>query len=361
MSSLKIALNSVPIAVTGWLASANASAIGGLTERTDAPASEIYSQVLRDEGLEHLWQFLSSSIITNLFKESGSKIPEQLILVPSKLLGSIWHWAISSPTSLNRTTGSNGNSNEKSFFQNFHDTILKTPSEYALKLCGLKGKNTNFAKYILSQIIVFSGATFLLRKNEDENLPGVNVEKDLSLKNNLFKMLGYSVAEQSTYLISQTTRFYMDFKDQFGKNAFAKSLYNVVNEKLIPGHFLSALAGSTSAYALEGILPRTTASVLGETPMKILNRIVNAHRRRVTKKARDENNKPINNFLFSNDTAQVFDTFFNPTRRYCLNLISRLFNVSQHDLIQSTEIKDEEVKIKQLKNKESDKKETAKT
>lgn len=354
MSTLKTTLYTIPVALSGWIASANASAIGGLVERKDDEPHNVYAQTLRDEGLEHLWSFFTSSVLANIAKVVTPNIPEQITILPGKLIGAIWHWATSSSQSINRSIVDEGkkHSLDNSFSTGFYKSILKNPSEILLNTSGLGEKNRNFVKYALSQIGLFGLCSYALSKADEENLPGINLNDEDSSWKNIFKGAGYLITEQMAYFISQTARLYIDFKDEFGKNALAKSIANTLNEKFIPGHLLSAISGATSTYYLGKYIPKTTAAVIGEFPFKLLNRIANADRRRSTKKAITEKGKVVDNHRLSKNETNFLNTLFNPMRQRLIKATGVLFNVEESELRKTFDIDKEHLRVVKVKPKE---------
>lgn len=295
--------SSAAVAGIDLISTANSKGIPALIERGSGKPSEIYKQVLHDEALEPAWETLFCSILTKVARSVTPNIPEQITMIPGKLFGAAWHWGLTSRQSTN--TSHQIKDEEKSILNNFYDTFVKGPSEFMLSACGLGKGESNFLKFGLSQLGLFSLLSFGL-KNTEENLPGVNLDSDDSFTTSLLKGAGYTLVEQATYAASQAIRFYTDFGQRefnFGKevkeepksfmdkfrrtiqdkDAWAKSWANVINEKFFPGHILSGIAASISTWTFGKSIPRVTAAALGEFPTMILNRILNSHRRRATK------------------------------------------------------------------------------
>ena len=354
MSTLRVALGEtagsiwVPIlAGISELAAGNEKPIGALFEQ-DRPPHEIYSKVVHDEVLEPGWETFFSAILVRIARIVTPRIPEQIVIIPSKLLGAAWHWFITSAQSLNkqRSVANRNNNNNTSILNDFFEMFVKKPTDLFLHLCGVRNGNSNFLRYGLTQFGIFSLAGLGLKFSQDENLPGLNIDRDDPLIKNVFKTVGYSFVEELTYGVSQTIRNYIDFSEkEFGKGkiGWVKAIANVVNERLIPGHFLSALGGSLSTYYFGKIIPRTSAALFGEFPFKILNRVINCHRRRATKyriKEVDgktyyevgEDKKLIRNHRFNSDgfnrLLNVCDLVFDKPRKLLLRGIKKIFGLS---------------------------------
>lgn len=385
--------SSAAVAGIDLISSANAKGVGALFEKGSAPAGETYKQVLHDEALEPAWETLFCSILTKIAKSITPNIPEQITMIPGKLIGAAWHWGLTSHQSTNTSHIIKDENTAKKLTTTFYNSCVKGPSEWLLDICGLgEGKKNNFLKFGLSQIGIFSLLSFGL-KNTEENLPGVNLDSDESFATSLLKGAGYTVVEQATYAASQAIRFYTDFSQSefnFGKekkeepkgiiekfkrtledkDAWAKSWANVVNERFFPGHILSGIAASMSTWYFGKNIPKVTAAALGEFPTMLLNRIMNAHRRRATKDVieyktfvKDGKNIQIpvgvkkdgenraKNYRFSNtalDNVLDFgDLLFNKLRDSLTTVVASVFrgNRSLEDyraeLIQSREISEE--------------------
>ncbi len=311
---------SATVAVTDLISSGNSKGLGALFERRDKPAQEIYTKILHDEGLEPLWETFFCSILTKLAKAVTPNVPEQIAMIPGKLIGAAWHWKITSDQSTNRERlngAEDGHNKGGNFFTNFYNTVIKGPSDCVLNTIGLRKENPNFLLYGLSQAGLFTLASLGL-KNTEENLPGVNLDSDESVLKNVVRGLGYTCIEQATYAISQATRFYTDFKDEFKTNAIAKTMANVVNERFFPGHLISGIAASLSTYFFGKIIPKTTAAALAEFPAMLFNRVANCRRRRATSKAIDEKGNIIANHKFQGGVLDklldISDSVFNPLR-----------------------------------------------
>jgi len=371
MSSLKVALSDIGtgglmrsgLAAVIDMIGGNEKAIVGIIERKDKNPVETYRQVLQDEGLEPFWQTFSSSLLSKIAKVVTPSVPEQLVIIPGKIIGSIWHWLITSHQSMN-SEALNGNYNgnkeqrkDADTYEGFYSAFVEGPSNYIFKILGLGDKEDpnakpSFLRYAISQFGVFGLASYALRDSE-ENLPGVNISSEEGFGKSLLKGVGYTLVDQITYTASQTMRFYIDFKKEFEKegNALAKAFANVLNERFFPGRILSGLSSSLATYLLGDYIPKVTAAELGELPLKLLNRLANVHKRRATKYLinketheyvlKDEN--PVKNYRFSDSSSfnsflNACDSIIQPCRDYSIKLISKLFNVPLKELQDSLTI-----------------------
>lgn len=374
MSSLGVALANVGasgffhsatnalIALTGT----NAKALGGaLFERKDWPVEKTYRQIIHDEALEPFWQTLFSTIAVKTAEYLTPKIPQQLVMLPTQLLGSLFHWFIASPQSINSETFNGGKNLFKRFVANCHDVLVKRPTEFILDKLGLKEQGGSPIRYGLIQAGIFSLATLSQRKS-GMTLPGVNVNPDDSKLVTLLKTIGFTVVEQATYMFSQTMRYWIDFRREFGKNALAKAAACVANERAIPGHILSAISACISTYFLGRFMPRTAAAQIGRFPFDFLNRMLNCHRRRATKYqfeyaslTRDgekvkipiaykiKDGKRQENFRFSKRILEFIDIIFDPIRNAFLKLVEKCSGVPIKDLRKSFEINEETLRRNQ--------------
>lgn len=338
---------SLVVAMLDLISSGNAKGIGSICERKDKTAAQTYQHTLHDEGLEPMWETFFCSLLTKAAKIITPAIPEQITMIPGKLIGAAWHWAITSYQSTNRErlNGGNGN-NQRSSIADFFETFVKRPSDYVLKFCGLGSSenDTNFLKFGLTQLGLFGIGSYFL-SNSEENLPGVNIDSGEPSLKCLAKGLGYTVVEQITYAMSQIMRFYIDFKDEFGKNALAKATANVINERFFPGHILAGIAASISTYLLGKHIPKTTAAALGEFPMMLLNRVMNCHKRRATKdiivdgeRVTNYNAEPGGRF---EGFLKLCDKAMDPLRNSLVSLVSKIFNVKEEELKESFDIPEE--------------------
>lgn len=397
MSSFTVGLSEVmgkiwiPIAIgASELVAGNEKPLGALFEQ-DKPAIEIYPKVVHDEILEPAWETFFSSILVRLAKLITPSVPEQIVIIPSKLLGAAWHWNITSHQSINKEASGGQNNNKKNFSSEFFEAIVKKPTDFILNKLGMEYENgsngtnglsaekkkPNFLKYGLSQAAIFLFSGLALKYSDYENLPGVNIESDESSFKSLLKTIGYAIVEQITYLTGHSIRYYKDFKHEFAtdpnmndkklfdKTVAAKAVANVINEKWVPGHALSAFAAAVSTHLLSGKIPKTTAALLGEFPMKIFNRMMNCHRRRATKyefeydkvvkdgkkidvpvgyKLKD--NKKVDNYRFNK--VEIFNRFigfcyniFEPFRKGCYRVIEWASGVPCRELEASFDISED--------------------
>lgn len=349
-------------ALLDLIAGSNAKAIGAIAERKDLPVEDTYKKVLKDEGLEPFWDTFVSSVLVKLAKMITPKIPEQIAMIPGKLLGSAWHWAITSHQSTNREGANNNNNGKPSFYEQFYKMVLEKPSDYVLNFVGLgrskqtqqSNNNVNFLKYALSQIGVFGLASVALR-NSEENLPGVDLSRDESVGKNILKGLGYTIVDHLIYIASQTIRLKTDFEDEFkeGGHVWAKALANTINERAFPGRILSGIAASMSTYFLGGCMPKSTAAVLGEFPFNTLNRLLNIHKRRATKYkteldnvdpktkkpqlhyVKDKDGNLIPNYMVNKVLIRISDTILEPCKDFCMKQIAKIFGAKYEDLVDS--------------------------
>ena len=344
------------------LCAANEKPIGALFEQENNAARN-YRHVVRDELLEPFWETFFSSILVKVAKVIAPAIPEQIVIIPSKLAGAAWHWKVASLQSINKENSSGQGNNSNGFLASFYRTVVKKPTEYFLGLCGVREQKPNFLKYALSQLGIFSLSSVALKYAPQENLPGVNIDSDESIGKSILKSFGYGLVEEATYAISHTMRYYFDFKGKdFGEDrlAWAKALTNVANEKLVPGHMLSALSACLSTFYLGKKLPKTTAALLGEFPMKIFSRMINCRRRRATKyKVEHEidqktekvksswypvnDGKKIPNYRFHNSPLfnkflNICDFVFNPFRIALRKCAALVFDVKDEELEKSITI-----------------------
>lgn len=382
MSSLRVALSDIGTA--GILRSGltavidmvggNEKAIIGVLERKDKSPAETYRQVLFDEGLEPFWQTFVSSILAKVSKIITPQVPEQVVIVPGKLIGSAWHWLITSHQSINTEafTGNGKRKEQDNTYSGFYKAFVEGPSKYMLRTLGLGDEDDpnikpSFLRYAISQLGIFGLASYAL-KGSEEHLPGVNIRKEEGILKSAAKGFGYALVDQLTYTLSQTMRFYIDFKKEFEKdgNAFAKALANVANERIFPGRILSGIFSSLSTYFLGDYIPKVTAAEIGELPLKLVNRLANVHKRRATKYliddekncyVKDKDGNLIKNYRFSdsptfNSVLNAFDTVLQPCRDFTIRMISKIFNVSENELVKSLTINLDEVKADDpLKNK----------
>ena len=351
-------LRSGVVAMLDLISSANAKGVGAVFERDDKTPREHYSQVLHDEGLEPMWETFFCSLFTKASKILTPRVPEQISMIPGKLIGAAWHWAITSHQATN-TENINGNERKNgnggdNLFSAFYNAIIKGPSEFALKLCGLKGRNANFIWYGISQLGIFGLGSLALR-NAEENLPGVNIDSDESFLKSLSKGIGYTIVEQLTYVASQGIRYYTDFKKEFKNNVAAKSLANVIHERFFPGHIFSGITAALSTYCFGKYIPKTTAAAIGEFPMMALNRVVNCNKRRATKYKVEQDVDPktskVSYWYPTKNKTEMWNYRFNASETFnsFLAFCDRMFDKSKDTLIKLVS-KVFRVDIKELKD-----------
>ncbi|GEM_PF-2436422 len=356
-------------ALVDYTATVNSKVIGGIIEKKDESAGTVASKVAHDEGLEPFWETLFCSILTKLSDVVTPKVPHQIVIIPGKLLGSLWHWLSTDYRSLNaQAQNGNGKKKEKNLLGKFYDNFIEEPTNFYQKMCGLNDENSSFIRYGISQAGIF-GLTSYLLKNTEEELPGVDIDPDEGKLISLYKGLGYTLVEQATYAVSQITRYCINFNEefskdpgkQFDKNVLAKAIANVVNERFFPGHLLAGISASVSTYLLGNKMPKITAAALGEFPAMFLNRVMNCHKRRATKYQighqldskghitdswywLDQNGQKIKNYRMSNSSGftgllDLGDRIFEGPRKWMIKLVSSIFNISEQEIHDSFEIK----------------------
>ena len=364
-------------ALVDYTATVNSKVIGGIIEKKDEYAGTVASKVAHDEGLEPFWETLFCSILTKLSDVFTPKVPHQIVIIPGKLLGSLWHWLSTDDRSINKQSqngNGNGKKKEKNLLGKFYDNFIEEPTNFYQKMCGLNDENSSFIRYGISQAGIFGLASYLL-KNTEEELPGVDIDPDEGKLISLYKGLGYTLVEQATYAVSQITRYCINFneefskdsKKQFDKNVLAKAIANVVNERFFPGHLIAGIGASVSTYLFGNKIPKITAAALGEFPTMFLNRIMNCHRRRATKyqighefdsKGHikdswywvDENGQKIKNYRMNDSSGftgllGLGDRIFGGARSWMIKTVSSIFNISEQELHDSFEIKLKEKRL----------------
>src|SRR3989338_6714458 len=358
-------------ALVDYTATVNSKVIGGIIEKKDECAGTVASIVAHDEGLEPFWETLFCSILTKLSDVFTPKVPHQIVIIPGKLLGSLWHWLSTDYRSLNaqaQNGNGNGKKKEKNLLGKFYDRFIEEPTNFYKKMCGLNDENSSFIRYGISQAGIF-GLTSYLLKNTGEELPGVDIDPEEGKLVSLYKGLGYTLVEQATYAVSQITRYCINFNEEFSKdpnhnfdkNVLAKAIANVVNERFFPGHLLAGICASASTYLLGNKMPKITAAALGEFPAMFLNRVMNCHKRRATKYQighqldskghitdswywTDQNGQKIKNYRMSNSPGftgflDFSDRMFEGSRKWIIKLVSSMFNISEQEIYDSLEIK----------------------
>ena len=374
-------LRSGVTALVDYTATVNSKVLGGIIEKKDEFAGTVASKIAHDEGLEPFWETLFCSILTKLSDTFTPTVPHQIVIIPGKLLGSLWHWLSTDYRAIN-SQAQNGNGNgkkkEKNILGKFYDNFIEEPTNFYQKMCGLNDANSSFIRYGISQLGVFGLGSYLL-KNTEEELPGVDIDPEEGKLVSFYKGLGYTLVEQATYAVSQITRYCINFNDefskdpkkQFDKNVLAKSIANVVNERFFPGHLLAGIFASVSTYLLGNKIPKITAAAIGEFPAMFLNRVMNCHRRRATKHQMgyetkgheveacykvDRNGNKIKNYRMSDSSLftgllGLCDKIFDGSRNGMVKMISSMFNISESELRDSFEIKLRGVPESQLATK----------
>lgn len=375
----------VTIAGIDLISTANGKAAGAaLFERKDIAPAETFVKTLHDEALEPFWATTISSLLAEISSTVTPWLPEQVAIIPGKMLGETWHWLITSRQSTHgeKFKSNNEEGKEKDIFSVFFDTFVKKPSDLLLRICGLKEKEGNFLWYSISQLGSFGLLSYFLRNDDEENLPGVNIDRNEGALKSIAKGIGYTLVEQVTYAISQTIRFSIDFKKEFqktGGNILAKSLANVINERFYPGHILLGISSAVSTYSLGRYIPKTTAAAIGEFPMAILNRILNCRNRRATKHQFEyvtyiengkeikvpiaykfKNNEKVKNYRYNdssifNGFLDTCDSVLYNTKDKTLDLVTYAFCKTENkeefkaELIKSFDVSEEVLKENQKK------------
>ena len=342
MDTLKVGLGSLfrtsMTAMLDAIGSTTPKAIVASLESKVQSPQQLARQCVIDEGPETFWKALTGSLLAKIAKTVTPSVPEQLIIIPGELIGSLMHWATATKQSFNRSgsVAANYVSKQKTVITEFFNRCIKKPTEIFLKIIGLdsvdeKHPMVPFTRFIMSQAALFGLGTYALKGHEGENIPGINVDHNDSALTNLFKTIGYIAVEQGTHVASQTMRYFIDYKDEFkdhGGKPLAKALANVVNERTIPGHMLSALTACLSTLTLGKYLPKSTAAAIGEAPMKFFERVVTLKLRRSTKTAKDQNGNVIpghrlaeTGLSWLNGFIDFFDKHFKPARIWTINNI----------------------------------------
>lgn len=279
-------------AVVDAIASTGAKAIIAPLEDKTKSSEFLAKQCIMDEGPETFWKAIFGSILAKLNKSYAPYIPEQLVNIPGDLLGAYLHWKSAAHQSLDtiltRTVKAKSNGN---LLDKFFDNCIKTPTNNLLKFIGFNSQEhqLSFARFGISNIIVFLLATLGLKGSEDDNIPGVNLDHNEPVSTSIFKTIGYTAIEQITHIGSQWMRYYQNYKNEFGKDFhLAKSIANAVNEKTFPGNILSGIGACLSTLWLGRYLPKSAAGAIGEIIPKAFTRLLEVRLRRSTKDKFDE-------------------------------------------------------------------------
>ena len=366
------------VGLTDMASSGLAKTVRAITEMGDKKPAAVAHRIAHEEGLETFWDTLVSSILTKISDVVTPFVPHQIVIIPGKLMGSLIHWL--STTHMNTNTQiQNGNGNKKqdlNLFGKIYEYIVKKPTDYYLRAFGLKENGGSFFRYLLTQLGLIGFSGLLLKKlDKDEELPGVNIDKDEGALKSTLKGIGYTFIEQLTYSVSQVLRYVVDFGNEFGgenwskskektKEVWAKALAVACNERLFPGHLLGGLGASLSTYFLGKTIPKVTAATFGELPGMALS-LLNCHRRRATKyqfeygtynengKAvtlpiayKKEDGKKIFNYRFNkspifNSVLKCSDFVLNFFREGSVKLISTIFKIPIKTLSSAYEISEE--------------------
>ncbi len=326
------------------LTSSNAKAIGGAySERGDISFEDNYRKIIHDEALEPFWQKIFSTIATKAIN-----LPEWITMLPAEIIGSTFHWVITHPQSTNAEKINGENiTGYKKFVKDTHEAVVKKPTDWVLDRIGLKENKENLVKYGAIQIGIFGFST-LAQKGANANIPGANMNPDDSLFDFMLKTAGFTISEQLAYIGSQTIRFYVDFKEEFGNHALAKSFACVANERAIPGHMASAIAGSIATYKLGNYIPRSAAAQIGKFPFEFLNRVLNCRQRRATNFTINEKGEKIANHRLNTDGGNSMldacDLILDPLRDGMIKIIKNISGVEEGELRSSLKMKDEVLK-----------------
>ena len=304
-------------------------------------------QCLIDEGPEVFWKTIIGSLFVKTLRIVTPAIPEQIANFPGEMLGASIHWWSakhqSKPTQLQRDATNSGNKGD-GIVEKFFDNCIKSPIDFGLKVVGLGASekdegNVNFFTFGAIQAALFAGGAYVLSGAEEENIPGMNLDYEDPWYVSFLKTAGYTVFEQIAHGTSQTIRYYMEnYKEftgkekekevqiSFNKDALAKTLANVINERVIPGNIPSAISGCLSTLFLGRFIPKSVAGAIGEAPMKALERLLTIHKKRATKDKFDESGDRVKNYR-TNETLEsvlgIADSIFDPCRNFLVNIVAK--------------------------------------
>ena len=340
MSSLSIGLGSIfRTSMTAMLDAIGSTipkaAVATLEDKTKSPQA-LARQCILDEMPETFWKAFTGSILVKIAKIVTPNVPEQIVIMPGELIGSFMHWLTATHQSLNKTAISATNfvGTKFTFAKSFFNNFIRKPMDLGMHFLGIdkSGTEMNFLKFGLSNLGLFTLGTLALRGAEDENIPGINMDHNDPPLTSALKTIGYTAVEQGTHLFSQIMRYYIDYKDEFGKkNTLAKAVANAINEKTIPGNILSALGGCFSTLWLGRYIPKSAAAALGEALPKGFTRLVEFRQRRSTKEAIDEKGRRVANYRYQdvpwfNKMLDGFDYVFKPVRMWLINnVVAKIF------------------------------------
>jgi hypothetical protein len=335
---LNLAKGIIPTAIADGVGSATGKAlIAPLENKSESPA-EMMRRSMIDEGPETAWKAILGRVCVEVSKSITPWVPEQIVIIPTQLVGSLIHWASSSHSSVNREAISGREKKEKGMVAWLHGHGIKKPIEYLTHLAGMDKESgeVNYWKFLLTQAGILGACGFALRNQEGENIPGINVSEDDSMSTTIFKTLGYTAVEQSTQLISQGMRYYIDYATdhpdqpaEFREHKMAKVVANVVNERSIPGNIPSSICECLSTLWLGKYLTKPVAASLVEIPTKAFERFATFKLRRSTKHTVDDEGNRIANYRTNDTIDNVLygcDKVFGGIRTFIIDkVVARLF------------------------------------
>ena len=352
------------------------AAVAAMEDKSQSKV-HLAKQCLIDEGPEVFWKTIVGSLFVKTMRTIAPSVPEQFANLPGEMLGAGLHWWSASHQSKNRETQHATDSKEDkkpAFIEEFFNTCIKSPLGFALKAVGLDSNenNVSFLRFGAVQAALLAGGAYVLQGAEEENIPGMNLHYEDPWYISLFKTAGYTAFEQIAHLTSQTMRYYIDYKKEFGgkskvfsKNVLAKALANVIHERTFPGNIPSAISGCLSTLFLGRYIPKPLAGAIGEAPMKGLERLLTVHLRRSTKDRYDENaaDKRAANYRghdknWFNNILSFSDSVFNPVRNFLIEkVVAKIFKPDSMNINEYiTELKDSfNIKLDGLKAKAKNK------
>lgn len=370
MSSITIGFESIfrtgVTAMLDAIATSGAKAvIAPLEDKTKSP-EHLAIKCIEDEGPETFWKAALGSVLAKLKNHFAPFIPEQFVNIPCDLLGAHLHWKSAAHQSLDKTTSQAGSGlkQEPTLLDRFFDTCIKTPTDNVLQFIGFNKQEhkLSFARFGLANALAFLLGIYALKGSDNDNLPGVNIDRDDSKSTTVFKTLGYVIIEQFTHIGSQWMRYYQSYKEEFGKKfALSKSLANTINEKTFPGNFISAFGACLSTFWFGDKISKSAAGALGEVIPKTFTRLLEARLRRTTKDVYDEksetkraSNHWISDMKWLNRTLDVIDTPFVAMKRFTIDkIVAPLFkpadmsvNDFRNELYSSFDLPIETLKVK---------------
>ena len=337
MSALTVSFQSLfrtgVTAMLDAIASSGAKAVVAPLEDKTKSSEYLALKCIEDEGPETFWKAAFGSVLAKLKNQFAPFIPEQFINIPCDLLGAHMHWKSAAHQALDKITSQAASKGKQvpTLLDKFFDTCIKKPTDYVLKFIGFnkEEQKLNFTTFGLANVVAFTLGIFALKGSENDNLPGVNIDKNDSTGTTLFKTFGYTFIEQVTHIASQWMRYYQNYKEEFGKKfAMSKSLANAINEKTFPGNFISALGACLSTFWFGDKISKSAAGALGEIIPKAFTRLIESRLRRTTKDKHNENyknerepNHRIYDIKWLNKTLDVIDYPFIILRRLVIDKI----------------------------------------